>query len=118
MGWYKVKRPEKSRGEKKGRDRRGPASTGQAHWPSDQPGAKRPRLVPVVIMIMVVIVVMTVPPVPIFLLLIVVQLAKVPIVPMIFDDPLMVVDGFVIVPAVIVVIVRVVHPVSLGLHNP
>ena len=114
MGWHRVKRPEKGHAKEKGRVRRGPASTSQAYWPSDWPGVERLRLVPVMIMIMimVVIVVMTVPPVPICLLLVVVQLAKVSIVPMIFDDPLMVVDGFVIVPAVIVVVVRVVHAIA------
>jgi hypothetical protein len=66
------------------------------------------------IMIVIVIIVMAVPPVPVCLLLVVVQPAKVPIVPMIFDYPLMVVDVFVIVPAVIVVVVRVVHPVASG----
>ena len=66
----------------------------------------------VVIMVMIVIIVMIVPLGPIFLLLIVIQSAKVPIFPMIVDDPLMVVDDFVIVPAVIVVVVRVVDRIA------
>jgi hypothetical protein len=63
------------------------------------------------VMVMIVVV-MIVPPLPIFFLLIAVQLAKIPIVSMIVDHPLMVVDGFVIVPAVIVVAVGIVHSVA------
>ncbi len=67
-------------------------------------------LVPVVIV--VVIVVMIVPPVPVLLLLLAVQFAKVAIVAVVFDDPLMVVDGFVIIPPVIVVVVRIVGAIA------
>jgi hypothetical protein len=63
-------------------------------------------------MVTIVIIVMIVPPVPVFLLLIAVQFAKVSIVAMIVDYPLMVVDGFVIVPVVIVVVVRVVDAIA------
>src|SRR5229473_5646617 len=66
----------------------------------------------VMIMVMVVVVVMIVPPGPVFLLLIAVQSAKVAIVAMIFDNPLMVVNSFVIVPSVIVIVVRIVGAIG------
>jgi hypothetical protein len=68
--------------------------------------------VPVVIVIMVVIIVMVVAPVPISLLVILVQSAKVAVVTMIRDHPLMVVDSFVIVPAMIVVVIGIVDAVG------
>ena len=69
---------------------------------------------PVVIVIMVVIIVMVVAPVPISLLVILVQSVKVAVVTMILDHPLMVVDSFVIVPAMIVVVIGIVDAVGSG----
>jgi hypothetical protein len=54
-------------------------------------------LVPVVVMIVIMIVVVIVPPSPVFFLLIAFQSAKVAVVAVIFHDPLMVVDSFMIV---------------------
>jgi hypothetical protein len=68
--------------------------------------------VPVVIVIMVMIIVMIVAPFPISLLFILVQSAKVAVVTMILDHPLMVVDSFVIVPAMIVVVIGIVDAVG------
>jgi hypothetical protein len=58
------------------------------------------------------IIVMIVAPFPISLLFILVQSAKVAVVTMILDHPLMVVDRFVIVPAMIVVVVGIVGAVG------
>ncbi len=57
---------------------------------------------------------MIVPPVPILFLLITIQLAKIAIVTMIFDHPLMVIDPFVIVSAMILVVIRVVDAIAAG----
>ena len=79
---------------------------------NNQPSGKLSVSVMIVVMIMIVVIVMTVAPVPIFFLFIVVQSTEVPIFAMIFDDPLMVVHGFGTVPAMIVVIVRVVDAIG------
>ena len=60
------------------------------------------------------LVVMAVAPIPILLLLIAIELAKVAIFTMILDYPLVVVNSFVIVPAVIVVVVRIVHAITVA----
>jgi hypothetical protein len=69
-------------------------------------------VIAIVIAVVIVVVVMIVAPVPVLLLLIAVQSAKISIFAMIFDHPLMVVDSFMIVPAVIVVVVRVVGAIG------
>jgi hypothetical protein len=71
-----------------------------------------PVVIPIMIVVMVIVMIVT--PSPIFLLPIMVQSAKVAILATIFDDPLMVVDIFVIVPAVIVVVIRVVDAIGSG----
>ena len=65
-------------------------------------------------MIVIMVIVMAVAPVPVLLLVILVQSAKVAVVTMMFDYPLMVVDSLVIVPAMIVVVIRIVDTIASG----
>jgi len=65
-----------------------------------------PVVITIVVMIMVVVT--TVAPLPVLLLIVLFQFPKGSIVTMILYDPLMVIDIFVTIPAMIVVVVRVV----------
>jgi hypothetical protein len=62
-------------------------------------------LVPVVIMVVIVVTVVT--PLPVLLLLVLIQTAEIAVVAMSFDDPLVVVNPLTTVPAMSVVVVRV-----------
>src|ERR1700731_3957897 len=61
---------------------------------------------------MIVVMIVIVAPTPVFLLLVAVQLAKVVAVAMRLGGPLLVVDIFVVIPAVIVAVVRVVDSIG------
>jgi hypothetical protein len=64
------------------------------------------------VVVVVVMIVVTMPPSPVLFLIVAIQFAKVAILAMIFGDPLVVIDGFVSIPAVIVVVVRVVYAIA------
>ena len=60
-----------------------------------------------------VVVFMMVPPIPVLLLLILVEATIVAMrVPVIFHDPLLIVNSFMAIPVVVVTVIRIVHPVS------
>jgi hypothetical protein len=63
---------------------------------------------PVVVVVMIMV---TMPPLPILLLLVVIQLAEVAMIAVGFQNPLVVIDVFVVIPAMIIVVVRVIDSI-------